>query len=137
MEGIVLPLNPEYMIGSYQFGGRIRTLNAGTSNTIVTSNGIDGWWEAPLAYDPNDQFKIYDFRNGVYVSTDFGLNYNYVGTPSFLSSNLGNYWWQIRNAEIAQNNSDIIIGLVMSPLSTERLVFFLSFSGVLTKALTS
>ncbi|MDG1160624.1 MAG: GEVED domain-containing protein, partial [Flavobacteriaceae bacterium] len=109
MEGIVLPLNPEYMIGSYQFGGRIRTLNAGTSNTIVTSNGTDGWWEAPLAYDPNDQFKIYDFRNGVYVSTDFGLNYNYVGTPSFLSSNLGNYWWQIRNAEIAQNNSDIII----------------------------
>ena len=109
MEGIVLPLNPDYMIGSYQFGGRIRTLNAGTSNTIVTSNGTDGWWEAPLAYDPNDQFKIYDFRNGVYVSTDFGLNYNYVGTPSFLSSNLGNYWWQIRNAEIAQNNSDIII----------------------------
>ena len=109
MEGIVLPLNPEYMIGSYQFGGRIRTLNAGTSNTIVTSNGTDGWWEAPLAYDPNDQFKIYDFRNGVYVSTDFGLNYNYVGTPSFLSSNPDNYWWQIRNAEIAQNNSDIII----------------------------
>ena len=62
-----------------------------------------------MAYDPNDQFKIYDFRNGVYVSTDFGLNYNYIGTPTFLSSNLGNYWWKIRNAEIAQNNSDIII----------------------------
>ena len=109
MEGIILPLNPEYMIGSYQFGGRIRTLNAGTSNTIVTSNGTNGWWEAPLAYDPNDQFKIYDFRNGVYASTDFGLNYNYVGTPSFLSSNPNNYWWQIRNAEIAQNNSDIMV----------------------------
>tara|TARA_B110000003_G_scaffold9602_1_gene9879 strand:+ start:155 stop:3418 length:3264 start_codon:yes stop_codon:yes gene_type:complete len=109
MEGIVLPLNPEYMIGSYQFGGRIRTLDAGISNTTVTSNAINGWWEAPLAYDPNDQFKIYDFRNGVYVSTDFGLNYSYVGTPSFLSSNQDNYWWQIRNAEIAQNNSDIMI----------------------------
>lgn len=109
MEGIILPLNPEYMIGSYQFGGRIRTLNAGTSNTIVTSNGTNGWWEAPLAYDPNEQFKIYDFRNGVYASTDFGLNYNYVGTPSFLSSNPNNYWWQIRNAEIAQNNSDIMV----------------------------
>ena len=109
MEGIVLPLNPEYMIGSYQFGGRIRTLDSGMSNTIVTSNGTDGWWEAPLAYDPNDQFKIYDFRNGVYVSTDFGLNYSYVGTPSFLNSNPGNYWWQIRNAEIAQNNSNIMV----------------------------
>ena len=109
MEGIVLPLNPEYMIGSYQFGGRIRTLDSGMSNTIVTSNGTDGWWEAPLAYDPNDQFKIYDFRNGVYVSTDFGLNYSYVGTPSFLNSNPDNYWWQIRNAEIAQNNSNIMV----------------------------
>lgn len=109
MEGIISPLNPTYMIGSYQLGGRIRTLDAGTSNTIVTANGTNGWWEAPLAYDPNDQFKIYDFRNGVYVSTDFGLNYNYVGSPSFLSSNPGEYWWQIRNAEIAQNNSDILI----------------------------
>lgn len=109
MEGIILPLNPEYMIGSYQLGGRIRTLDAGISNTIVTSNNTDGWWEAPLAYDPNDHFKIYDFRNGVYVSTDFGLNYDYVGTPSFLSSHPDDYWWQIRNAEIAQNNSDIMI----------------------------
>lgn len=93
MEGVILPLNPDYMIGSFQFGGRIRTLNSGDSNTIVTSNGTNGWWEAPLAYDPNDQFKIYDFRNGVYVSTDFGLSYDYVGTPSFLSSNPNDYWW--------------------------------------------
>lgn len=109
MEGIILPLNPEYMIGSYQFGGRIRTLDAGATNTIVSSNGTQGWWEAPLAYDPNDQFTIYDFRNGVYVSTDFGLNYTYVGSPAFLTANPGDYWSQIREAEIAQNNSDIII----------------------------
>lgn len=109
MEGLVLPLNPNYMIGSYQFGGRVRTLNAGITNTLVTSNGVNGWWEAPLAFNPNDQFKIYDFRNGVYLSTDFGLNFDYIGTPSFLSSNPDNYWWQIRNAKIAQNNSEIMI----------------------------
>ncbi|WP_299888059.1 GEVED domain-containing protein [uncultured Lacinutrix sp.] len=109
MEGLILPLNPNYMIGSYQFGGRIRTLDAGVSNSIVDSNATDGWWEAPLLYDPNDHFKIYDFRNGVYVSTDFGLNYNYVGTPNFLAANPGNYWSQIRNAEIAQNNTNIIV----------------------------
>lgn len=109
MEGIVSPLNPDYMIGSYQFGGRVRMLDGGLTNTLVSSNDTSGWWEAPLAYDPNDQFKIYDFRNGVYVSTDFGLNFNYVGTPAFLSANPGNYWWQIRNAEIAQNNSKIIV----------------------------
>ncbi|MFY0672746.1 MAG: T9SS type A sorting domain-containing protein [Bacteroidia bacterium] len=109
MEGIILPLNPNYMIGSYQFGGRIRTLDAGKTNAVITSNDINGWWEAPLIFDPNDQFKIYDFRNGVYVSTDFGLNYTYVGSPAFLKSNPDNYWWQIRNAEIAQNNSEIIV----------------------------
>lgn len=109
MEGIVMPLNPNYMIGSFQFGGRIRTTDAGDSNSIVTSNSTNGWWEAPLAYDPNNHFKIYDFRNGVYVSENFGSSYTYVGMPSFLASNPGNYWWQIRNAEIAQNNSDIII----------------------------
>ena len=109
MEGVILPLNPEYMIGSYQFGGRIRTLNAGLTFADIESNGVDGWWQTPIIYDPNDQFKIYDFKNGVYISTDFGLNYTYVGTPSFLRDNPDNYWWQIRNAEIAQNNSDIMI----------------------------
>lgn len=106
MEGIILPLNPDYMIGSFQFGGRIRTLDSGVSNSIVTSNATDGWWEAPLLYDPNDHFKVYDFRNGVYVSDDFGLNYTYVGEPSFLTAS---YWDQIRNAEIAQNDSNIIV----------------------------
>lgn len=111
MEGIILPLNPNYMISSYQFGGRIRSLNGGVSNSIIVSNDTDGDWEAPLIYDPNNHFKIYDFRNGIYVSDDFGLNYDYVGTPDFLANAIpvGDYWSQIRNAEIAQNNSDIMV----------------------------
>lgn len=109
MEGLVFPLNAKYMIGSFQFGGRIRTEDAGQSNTIVSSNSADGWWEAPMAFDPNNHFKIYDFRNGVYTSEDFGLTYTYVGTPAFLAANPNDYWSQIRNAEIAQNNSDILV----------------------------
>ena len=109
MEGIILPLNPELMIGSIQRGPRLRTLNGGNSFLRIESNEVDGWWESPLAFDPNDQFKIYDFKNGVNVSTDFGLNYKPVGTPSFLKENPDDYWSQIRNAEIAQNNSNIMI----------------------------
>lgn len=109
MEGIVLPINPNYMIGSIQFGKRIRTLDRGENNTLVITNDVNGWWEAPLAYNPNDHFNIYDFRNGVYTSNDFGLNYTYVGAPQFLKANPDSYWDQIRNAEIAQNNPNIII----------------------------
>ncbi|TCK68845.1 putative secreted protein (Por secretion system target) [Winogradskyella wandonensis] len=109
MEGVILPLNPDYMVGSIQFGGRIRSDNGGQSVASISSNSVDGWWEAPLAFDPNNHFKLYEFRNGVYTSDDFGLTYNYVGTTNFLASNPDNYWWQIRNAEIAQNNSNIIV----------------------------
>ena len=109
MEGIILPLNPDYMIGSYQYGGRIITSDAGTSFTRSSTNSTEGAWESPLAYDPNDHFKVYDFRNGVYNSTDFGINYNYVGIPSFLNSHPNEYAWQISSAEIAQNNSNVIV----------------------------
>ena len=109
MEGIIAPINPEYIISSIQYGERIRSVNGGLNVTTVISNDTDGWWESPLAFDPNDQLKIYDFRNGVYVSNDFGLNYNLVGSPNFLKSNPNAYSAQIRNAEIAQNNSNIII----------------------------
>ena len=109
MEGIIAPINPEYIISSTQYGERVRSLNGGLNVTTVISNDTDGWWESPLAFDPNDQLKIYDFSNGVYVSNDFGLNYNLVGSPNFLKSNPDAYSAQIRNAEIAQNNSNIII----------------------------
>lgn len=109
MEGLVAPLNPNYMIGSIQLGDRLRTTNGGKNFTSVSATGEKGWWESPIAYDPNDQFKIYDFNNGVHVSNDFGMNYEYTGSPEFLKADPKNYWLQIRNAEIAQNNSKIII----------------------------
>lgn len=109
MEGIILPLNPDYMIGSIQFGSRIITQNGGQNITTASSSSANGWWETPLLYDPNNHFKVYDFKNGVYLSEDFGYTYAYVGAPSFVVANPENYWWQIRNAAMAENNSNIIV----------------------------
>lgn len=109
MEGVILPLNPNLMVASIQFGDRYRSTDGGISYNKKSSTTVNGWWEAPLAVDVNNQFKLYDFKNGVHVSNDFGLTYNYVGSPNFLKASPNDYWSQIRNAEIAQNNSQIMV----------------------------
>ena len=43
MEGLVHPLNDDWMVGSWQYGGRIRTFNAGQSLSIIEPNGQDGY----------------------------------------------------------------------------------------------
>lgn len=102
MEGIVHPLNPELMIGSFQRGGRIKTIDGGLTNSSATISGsTDGFWEAPLAYDPNDHLTVYDFRNAVHKSEDFGETHTLIGAPNGFTT--------INQAEIAQNNSDIMV----------------------------
>ncbi len=104
MECIIHPLNDEWMIGSSQYGGRRRTKDGGQSQSGVSPNAGDGSWEAPLTYDPNNQMTIYDFRNAVYKSDNFGSDWSMLGTPSF-NNNGGN----IQKAAIAENNSQIIV----------------------------
>ncbi len=57
MEGIIHPLNDDWMIGSYQYGSRFRTKNGGLSSSGVTPPRPRRVLEmelrvAPLAYDP-------------------------------------------------------------------------------------
>ena len=102
MEGLVHPLNDNWMIGSIQNGSRRRTKDGGLSQGSVTPSGsASGYWQAPIAYDPNNHMTIYDFRDGVRKSEDFGSNYTFVGSPTFTGT--------MQLAEIAQNNSDIIV----------------------------
>ena len=102
MEGLVHPLNDDWMLGSVQYGSRRRTKSGGYSQDSATPSGSSGGtWQSPLAYDPNNHMTIYDFRDGIRKSEDFGSTHTLVGTPSF-----GNL---IDNAEIAQNDSDILI----------------------------
>lgn len=103
MEAIVHPLNYNWLIGSVQYGNRRRSLDGGISEQGASPDGSnDGYWEAPLAYDPNNQMRIFDFREDVYRSDDFGSTHVLLGSPSSFSGT-------IKVAEVAQNNSDIMV----------------------------
>ena len=103
MEAIIHPLNDDWMIGSVQYGNRKRTTDGGqTLSGVSPPNNGNAAWEAPIAYDPNNQMRIYDFRDSVYVSEDFGSNWVYKGKATSFTGT-------IKQAAIAENNSDIII----------------------------
>ena len=100
MEGIIHPLNDDWMIGSVQFGGKRRTKDGGITQDSGGSLE-NGAWIAPLFFHPNDQMKIYALGDKVTVSQDFGSTWTDLGTPFGLTESI-NY------ATIAENNSNII-----------------------------
>jgi hypothetical protein len=101
MEGIVHPLNDDWMIGSIQNGSRRLTKDGGITQTGATPNGQTGSWIAPLIYDPNQQMTVYSFGENIWKSEDFGVSWTNIGTPTFTGT--------ITEAAIAQNNSNIIL----------------------------
>jgi photosystem II stability/assembly factor-like uncharacterized protein len=105
MEGVIHPLNEKAFIASYQNGSRFRSFNEDVTRDVTTPPvGDNAYWTAPMAYDPNDHMTVYDFRLGVWKSTDFGSNWTQLNSNLFGSG----YWDAIFLAEIAQNNSQII-----------------------------
>ncbi|MDA9773487.1 GEVED domain-containing protein [Saprospiraceae bacterium] len=104
MEGFIHPLNDDWMTMSTQYAGRRKTTNGGLSSTGANPSGASsGYWIAPFAYDPNDHMSIYDFRDSIYRSDDFGNSYVYLSSPIFSGT--------VKVAEIAQNNSQIVIAI--------------------------
>lgn len=101
MEGIIHPLNDDWMIGSFQFGGKRRTKDGGLTQGGINPSGFDGNWIAPLLYDPNNQMRIFAMDDMVYSSDDFGSSWEQRGTPSFSGD--------ISRAAIAENNSNILV----------------------------
>jgi len=75
MECLVHPLNDNWLIGSWQYGGRNQTKDGGQSrlylNTTQTLMGSTDWI-APLLIDPKDNMRVYHFSNVIYVSDQFG-----------------------------------------------------------------
>ncbi len=100
MESIIHPLNPEWMMGSVQFGTRRLTFDAGRTQQGATPSGQSGSWEAPLDRSSTDHFKIYHFGDNIYSSTDYGLNWTQVGSPLFTN--------EVARAAIAPNDGDIL-----------------------------
>ncbi len=112
MEGIVQPLNSDWMIGSWQYGSRNITRNGGQTRTSVGNprrGSGQADWEAPLLLDPLNHFRLYHFADSIFVSDDFGVSWEFYSAP-----NIG----LVKDADIAQNNSDII---AISRNSTIRL----------------
>lgn len=101
MEGIIHPLNDNWMIGSLQYGGKRRTKDGGYSQQGVNPDGFEGYWVTPLMYDPNNQMSIYTMSDNLYKSDDFGSNWINLGTVFSTGE-------KIQNAAIAENNSNII-----------------------------
>lgn len=101
MEGVIHPLNDDWMISSYQYGSRTKTFDGGLTRSGASPPGHSSAWVAPMAYDPNDHHTIYHFGENVHKTTDFTSTWEVVGTPSFSG--------QILEAAIAENNSNIII----------------------------
>jgi len=101
MEGIIHPLNDDWMIGSLQFGGRRLTRDGGVTQTGATPPGQNGGWVAPLVYDPNNHMRVYSFGDTIFRSTDFGSSWTQLGTPNFSGT--------ISNAVISEGNSDKMV----------------------------
>ncbi len=98
MEGIIHPLNADWMIGSWQNGGRRRSKNGAESGDIVTPPGQkNASWIAPLLFDPNNHMKVFSFSDSVYKSENFGTSWTNLG-PTTIGS--------LSEATIAENSSD-------------------------------
>jgi hypothetical protein len=102
MEGLFHPLNHNWLLASVQFGNRRLSKDGGlTQRSATPSSFSNAYWVAPLAYDPNLPMRIYDFRDRVHRSEDFGESWSTLGNPAFSGD--------IQQAAIAENNSDIMI----------------------------
>lgn len=106
MECLIHPLNDDYMISSVQYGGRRRTFDGGLSQdgaSPANQSGSDNaFWEAPIAYAPTNQMRLFNFSEVLYVSDEFGSNWYYKGSPSTFND-------KIKQAAIAENNEDIVV----------------------------
>lgn len=129
MEGIIHPLNDNWMIGSTQYGGRRRTQDGGLSNTGASqpqSGSGNAAWIAPMVYDPNNHMTVYSFAKNVFRSTDFGTTWAMLGSPTTFTTT-------IAYASIAENNSNIMVITTQDKieLSTNGGVSFTNIKGTL------
>ncbi|MFT6802416.1 MAG: hypothetical protein ACJA2N_001603 [Salibacteraceae bacterium] len=99
MEAVVQTLNPDWMMGSWQFGTRQVTYNGGqTRNGVGNPEAGDGDWEAPLLFDPNHQMVVYSFADSIWQTNEFGTGWMLTSTPEIGS---------ISVAAMAENDSKI------------------------------
>jgi photosystem II stability/assembly factor-like uncharacterized protein len=100
MHAVIQPLNDDWMIGSWQYGTRNRTTDGAQTRRTKSTPDDRGDWEAPILLDPNEQMRVYSFKDSLWVTENFAENWQLVSNP--LNAN-------IREAAIAYNNSQLIV----------------------------
>jgi hypothetical protein len=100
MDGIIHPLNPDYMMGSVQYGTRRLTFDGGLTQTAATPSGQSGAWEAPLVFAHSEPMTIYSFGEDVFYSSDFGKTWTNRGTS--IASGV------IDRAAVAYNDANVL-----------------------------
>lgn len=98
MEGLIHPLNDDFMLGSVQFGNRRVSFDGGLTQENGNPNNFTGYWVAPILNDPNNQMRIYNFGDSIYLSDDFTKTWRKY--PQLFSGT-------INHAAIGQNSSVI------------------------------
>lgn len=74
MECLIQQSNTNIMLGSYQNGGLIRTVDAGLTTTNLSPPfGVNTNWITPIEQDFNENSTIYIGYNRVYKSESFGF----------------------------------------------------------------
>ena len=110
MEAIVHSLNPDWMMGSIQYGNRQVTKDGGATRQgsgNPESGSGNASWEAPLLQDHLKQSTIYHCAKKIYKSTDFGDTWFEFGNPGM---------GLVTTAAIANNNSEIMAAASSSTL---------------------
>lgn len=130
MEGLIHPLNDNWMIGSLQYGSRQRTFDGGVSGSGCSqpqSGSGNASWTAPMIYDTNNQMTIYSFGSNVFRSNDFATNWVTLAGPTTFTAAV------IRNAAIAFNNSNrlVVCSGANIEISNDAGVSFTSIRGTL------
>ncbi|MCX7880537.1 MAG: YCF48-related protein [Ignavibacteria bacterium] len=152
-------LNPDIVYGQTTPGGRISPfkLNLRTGDFAYLNNGInlnENVWDPPLIIDPNFNNILYNGRVRLYVSYNFGANWEVLRTPPssgrftavdvsslnseyivagtsvgdvFLSTNAGESW------EVLSNNGLVnrwVTDIAFSPFRLNTI--YVTFSGFFT-----
>jgi photosystem II stability/assembly factor-like uncharacterized protein len=99
---IITPLNDRISANSTQRGDRNVSFNQGLNISPKNTGQSSGEWNSPFLLDPNNQMTLYDFKDSIFKTTDWGNTWAYVGKPNSFTAN-------ISTAAIAYNNSKIIL----------------------------
>ena len=111
MEALIQPLNDQWMLGSWQYGSRQKTVDGGIDR-FGTDNPRRGSgkanWEAPFLLNPLDHMVVYHFADTIYRGTNFGSSWEELSAP-VINPNINPAYNQIVDAAIAENDSNIIV----------------------------